>query len=73
MQFLSAYHLLPVFGNENQTYDLAFGDETIDIRSAPRDTFLRRAIGDHVLAGNRMRSTAGFMTLDEARALVCSV
>jgi hypothetical protein len=72
VKFMSPYHLLPVYGNENQCYDLAFGDEKIDIRTAPRDTFLRRAIVDYVLAGNRMRSTAGFMTLDEARAMTCS-
>jgi len=72
VRFMSPYHLLPVYGNENQCYDLAFGDEKIDIRNAPRDTFLRRAIVDYVLAGNRMRSTAGFMTLDEARKLTCS-
>lgn len=69
VQFQRPYHLLPVYGNENQCYDLAFGDEHLDIQTAPRDTFLRCAIADYVLAGNRMRSAAGFITLDEARRL----
>ena len=69
VRFQSPFHLLPVLGNENQCYGIVFGDANADISTSPRDTLLRRAIIDHVSAGNRMRSTAGFMTMAEVNAL----
>lgn len=71
VRFQSPFHLLPVHGNEHQCYDLAFGDSNVDISTFPPRTSLQRAIVEYVLAGNRMRSTAGVMTMDEIRTLTC--
>ena len=72
VKFQSPFHLLPVYGNENQCYDLAFGDSNADVSTFKPTTSLQRAIIEYVLAGNHMRSTAGFITMDEMRDRVGS-
>lgn len=69
VKFQSPFHLLPVVGSEGQCYDLAFGHGTLDITAVIPTTSLQRAIVDFVRAGNRMRSAAGFITMDEMRAI----
>ena len=69
VRFQSPFHLLPVYGNEHQCYDLVFGDSNLDITKVTPKTSLQRAIVDYVLAGNRMRSAAGYITMDEMKAI----
>lgn len=45
-------------------YQYVFYVKPDDLTTAPRDTSLRRAILDHLLAGNLMREGGGFILLD---------
>ena len=69
VKFQSPFHLLPVVGSDGQCYDLAFGDANLDIATVIPKTSLHRAIVDYVRVGNRMRSAAGYMTMDEVRLI----
>jgi hypothetical protein len=69
VKFQSPFHLLPVVGSDGQCRDLAFGDATVDLATVTPTTSLQRAIVDFVRAGNRMRSAAGIITMDEVSAL----
>lgn len=69
VKFQSPFHLLPVYGNHLQCYDLAFGDGDADLSTFTPKTSLQRAICDYVLAGNQMRSTAGYITMDEMMSI----
>jgi hypothetical protein len=42
-----------------------FGQETIDLTTAPRDTQLRRALVEHLEAGNKLRSGGMFFLFEE--------
>jgi len=42
-----------------------FGDEDIDPQTAPRDTSLRRALLDHILAGGRLRVSGMFFLTED--------
>jgi len=68
-KFQSPFHLLPVYGNHVQCYDLAFGNAQADLSTFTPKTSLQRAICDYVRAGNMMRSTAGYITMDEMRMI----
>lgn len=65
VRFQKEFYMLPVFSGEADTYDRVFGDRTIEISNAPRDTSLQRAIADYVLSGGKMHSAMGFMPADE--------
>ena len=69
VKFQSPFHLLPVVGSDGQCRDLAFGDPSVDLAGFTPKTSLQRAIVDFVRAGNRMRSAAGFITIEEMHAL----
>ena len=70
VRFQSTFHLLPVVGSDAQCYDLAFGSGAgFDVADHVPKTSLQQAIRDYVLAGNRMRSAAGFMTIEEVEDL----
>lgn len=62
--FQSDFHLIHPVPDDGQTFERVFGGKPDDLTKAPRDTALRRAILDHVLAGNRMGKGYGFMPRD---------
>lgn len=66
VRFQKAYHLLPMRGGDEQTFDLAFGCTPAEAATAPRNTSLQRAILDFIAAGGRMNSAAGYFTWKEA-------
>lgn len=69
VKFQSPFHLLPVCGNHFQCYDLAFGDGNADLATYQPRTSLQKAIIEYVLAGNKMHGMAGYITMDEMRAI----
>jgi hypothetical protein len=46
-----------------------FGNKPADLSQAPRDSSLRRAILDHLQAGNSMHKGMGFILRQEIEAL----
>ena len=64
-QFQRLWRLVSVPGNESSAFVFVFGDRTVDLSTAPRDTSLRRAILDWLLAGNHMRGAAGFVLIED--------
>jgi len=63
--FQREFYLLPVLSDDGQTFERVFGGKPEDLTKAPRDTSVRRAILDHVLAGNGMSKGFGFIPADE--------
>jgi hypothetical protein len=58
-RFQEEVYLLPAAGaDDSQMFDRVFGRRYDDIRQAPRDTLLRRAIVNHILAGGQFRTAA---------------
>jgi len=58
-RFQEEMYLLPLAGaDDSQMFDRVFGRRYDDIRQAPRDTLLRRAIVNHILAGGQFRAAA---------------
>lgn len=60
-QFQRLWRLVSMPGNEISAFVFVFGDRSVDLATAPRDTSLRRAILDWLTAGNHMRGAAGFV------------
>lgn len=59
--FQKRFHLIPVPGaSDSQAMERVFGSRVSDWTRAPRDTSLRRAIIDHIVAGGCLRSGGGF-------------
>ena len=61
VRFMQELYLWPRLGNGEQTFERVFSGVPADLTKAPRDTTLRRAILDHVLAGGQMRSGGMFL------------
>lgn len=61
VRFLREVYLLPSRSGPASTLERVFGTTTIDPRIAPRDTTLRRAIADHLLAGGHLRGARCFL------------
>lgn len=61
VRFLRQMYLLPVADDGHAALEWVFGDVPTDLRQAPRDTTLRRALLDHVLGGGRLRGGACFL------------
>lgn len=61
VRFLREMYLLPSRSGGGGTLERVFGTSTIDPRTAPRDTTLRRAIADHLLAGGHLRGARCFL------------
>jgi hypothetical protein len=58
-RFQDEMYLLPLAGaDDSQMFDRVFGRRYDDIRQAPQDTLLRRAIVNHILAGGQFRTAA---------------
>lgn len=65
VQFQREFYLLPTLSDDRQTWERVFGARPDDLAKAPRDSSLRRAILDHVLAGGRFSKGYGFIPADE--------
>ncbi|MBC7765325.1 MAG: DUF5596 domain-containing protein [Hyphomonadaceae bacterium] len=61
VKFQKLFQLFPILGNNKQTFDKVFGGKPKDIANAPQDSHLRKAIVQHVLAGNDMHNGAGYI------------
>ncbi|HEV7214604.1 MAG TPA: hypothetical protein VGP33_05720, partial [Chloroflexota bacterium] len=61
VRFLREMYLLPARSSGASTLERVFGTSSIDPRTAPRDTTLRRAIADHLLAGGHLRGARCFL------------
>ena len=55
VRFLQELYLLPGRSGNGGVLERVFGNSGIDPRQAPRDTTLRRAVLDHLLAGGHFR------------------
>jgi hypothetical protein len=61
VRFLRETYLLPARSGGAGTLERVFGAASIDPHTAPRDTTLRRAIADHLLAGGHLRGARCFL------------
>lgn len=64
VRFQMDYRRIPMPGGDWQTFERVFGSKTDDLASLPRDTSLRRAIRDHLISGNQMWFSGGFILAD---------
>lgn len=65
-KFLALFHLFPQPGaNDGQIYERVFGSKPVDLKTAPRDTSLRRAVLDHEINGGRWRNMRGYILPEE--------
>jgi hypothetical protein len=67
--FQNTFHLLPLYGNSKQAYDLVFGDINAKPELIPNKNTLQQAIADYVAAGNMMRDAGGYMLISEVEKL----
>ncbi|OGS22169.1 MAG: hypothetical protein A3J83_03695 [Elusimicrobia bacterium RIFOXYA2_FULL_40_6] len=58
IKFMKEFYNVPVPDAENTVFFRVFGKEQLDVKTAPRDTSLRRSIIKHVENGGRWRDTA---------------
>lgn len=61
VRFLSELYLLPIRSDGQEALRRVFGSVPDDLTRAPRDTTLRRALIDHLLAGGHWRGAGGFL------------
>jgi hypothetical protein len=61
VHFQREMYLLPVPSEEDDNLDFLFGLAPFDLQSAPRDTTLRRAVLDHLLAGRHLYAGGGVL------------
>jgi len=61
VRFQREMYLLPVPSEEDDNLDFLFGLTPFDLHSAPRDTSLRRAVLDHLLAGGHLYDGGGVL------------
>ncbi len=64
VQWQRQLYLFPVPCGDRSGLNFVFGTEPTDLCAAPRDTSLRRALLDHLLAGGRL-AAGGMFLLDE--------
>src|SRR5262249_15556855 len=65
VRFLRQLYLLPVAWDSRSTLKAIFGTVPPDLRQAPRDTSLRRAVLDHLLEGGQLRGGSGFLLRED--------
>jgi hypothetical protein len=61
VRFLSEFYLLPIRSGGQEALRRVFGYVPDDLTRAPRDTTLRRALIDHLLAGGHWRGGGAFL------------
>lgn len=64
VQFLREFYCFPQRSDDSDPFFRVFGTMPPDLRTAPRDTALRRAMLDFTLTGNRLHMAAGFILID---------
>lgn len=64
LEFQKNYYLYPILNDGNDVFNYVFHKKPSDFTKAPKDTSLKRAIIDYVLAGNQMNSSGGFILKD---------
>ena len=64
VRFQREFYCYPVKSDDDDPFFRVFGGKPADLRTAPRDSTLRRAMLDHTLAGNAFRIAGGFMLID---------
>jgi len=69
VKFQSDFHIYSVTDDDRQMFERVFGKKPDCLDDAPRDNSLRRAILDHLQAGNRMHMGAGFILRGEVQKL----
>ena len=61
VRFLRQMYLLPMVGDGREAFEWVFDGVPTDLAQAPRDTTLRRALLDHLLAGGHLRGGSCFL------------
>src|SRR5438105_6626075 len=61
VRFLRQMYLLPMVGDGREAFNYVFDGVPADLRKAPRDSALRRALLDHVLGGGHLRGGNCFL------------
>ncbi len=69
IMFQRDFHIYSIQDDDRQMFERVFGDRPADLSQAPRDSTLRRAILDHLQAGNSMHKGIGFILRQEIEAL----
>jgi hypothetical protein len=64
-RFQRQVYLLPVDGDGSGVFQFVFDGMPADLRQAPRDTALRRALLDHLIGGGRLRGGICFLLPDD--------
>ena len=65
VKFQRDFYIYPVLYNDDEIFKYIFNGKPADLSKAPRDTFLRRAVLDYMLAGGYMHSCGGFILKDD--------
>jgi hypothetical protein len=69
VRFQRDFHIYSIQDDDRQMFERVFGNKPADLSQAPRDSSLRRAILDHLQAGNSMHKGMGFILRQEIEAL----
>jgi len=67
VRFMQEQYLLPGGSDNRVTLERVFGKVPTELRQAPRDTTLRRAIIDHLLIGGHLHAGASFLLTDDVQ------
>ncbi|HEX6971495.1 MAG TPA: acyltransferase domain-containing protein [Limnochordia bacterium] len=67
VRFLQEMYVFPIASDERSALERVFGFGRVpsDLRQAPRDTTLRRAIIDHLLGGGHLHGGGAFLLVDD--------
>ena len=65
VQWQRELYLFPIPSGDRSGIYFVFGKDDVDLAAAPRDTSLRRALLDHMVAGGRLISGGMFMLLED--------
>ena len=64
VKFQKDYYLYRIV-NDDSIFTTVFVNKPEDLNALPEETSLQRAIKEHVLSGNQMRSAAGFLLFED--------
>lgn len=65
IEFQKDYYLYPIPSDGNDVYEYVLNIKPADFVKAPKDTFLRRTVINYIAAGNRIKSSGGFILLED--------
>lgn len=63
VRFQREFYLYPLFSYDREAFRRVFGTPPTDLRHAPRDTSLQRALIDFTLSGGRLRCAGGVLPI----------